>query len=156
MSTILLLLDIQNLWNGVREQYGKRARVNLQRVFEKARIKKTDKVIAYAFVVLQPDKNQQKLIEKLEELGCIVVTMTPEAFSEDLLLADMVGRIMGTPDAAVVTVASNDPQVIDVLKAANLCNKHTVLMGFSTRMDTTLANEADDIRLFSKDDILIQ
>jgi uncharacterized LabA/DUF88 family protein len=154
---ILLLLDLQELWNGCRAQFGKRARINFKVLIDKAKLKKADIVSTVAFVALQPDKNQDNLINKLTELGITVVTKrSPEGnvAGFECEMQEQLEKSLGDTD--VVVLGSGNKNLVSILTNANAANKKTIVLAFSNTLDKELATEADDIRLLAKQDTITQ
>jgi uncharacterized LabA/DUF88 family protein len=156
MANIILLLDMQNLWDGCRSQFGKRARLNFKTIINKARIRKNDKVRTVAFIALQPDKNQESLIKKLQEIDIQTITkvIAPNDvadFSEEML--EVLTNALDESDCIVL--GSGNAVLLPVVKIANRANKGTMLIAISSNLDKGLAQEADDIRLLSKQDTII-
>jgi hypothetical protein len=157
MSNILLLLDMSNLWNGCRAQFGKRARMNFKVLIDKAKLKKNDAVSSVAFVAVQPDKNQENLIKKLSELDITVVTKTvtddsPANFCEEMSV--VLDETLANAD--VVVLGSGSKELLPIIKSANAENKKTMVLAFCNTLDKELAEEADDIRLLVKQDTITQ
>jgi hypothetical protein len=157
MATILLLLDMQNLWDSCRAQYGKRARVDFKGLLEKAKKKKTDAVMAVAFIASRPDKNQDNLIKKLDEMGFATVTKQVAEGEEPNFADEMQAWFEANADAVeTLVIAGGSKYAVSVLDKGNAANKNTLIIGFSAGVDKDAACASDDIKLLSKHDTIIQ
>jgi uncharacterized LabA/DUF88 family protein len=157
MANVLLLLEMANLWDDCRAQYGKRARVNFEALIAKAKSKKNDSVKAVAFVSCVPDKNQINLIKKLEELGITVVAKQVNADERADFLPEMLDTLeKELAGCEKVVLGSNNDILKGVLERANGAGKETLIVAFTRNLSTELAGEADNIRALGKNETVIQ
>lgn len=152
MAKVLLLLDMANLWDSCRAQYGKRARVNFKVLIEKSKGRKADTVFSIAFITRVPDKNQDNLGKKLNEMGMNVCTV--EGSEHLITCMDAAVEFGGQFDKVVF--GTSNPAVKTVVVRANQANKETMLLAFAESLDKELAREADDVKLLSKQDTITQ
>lgn len=156
MENVLLLVDLQNLWDSCVSQYGKRIRVNFNILPNKCKTKRSDSVRTVAFVARKLDKNQEKLIKKLMDFGYEIVIKVfaddqPIDFSSEMI--QLIEENKDTVDS--IAVGGGSYQMEEVLNVANKLGKHTVLLGFSHGMTKTAAQGADIVRILSKKDTVL-
>jgi hypothetical protein len=156
MANILLLLDMQTLWDNCREQYGKRARVDFKGLLDKVKNKKTDKVRAVAFVANRPEKNQDNLIKKLNDFGIETVTKQVGELEIADFTPDMLTVLSEAAGIDLVAVGGGNTTLIPVLEAANNADQTTLLLGFCVGVKKETACVADDIKLLQKSDTITQ
>lgn len=157
METVLLLLDVQALWNSCCAKYGKRARVNFKILIDKAKIKRTDSVKAVAYVVFSEHKKHETVVKKLDELGFVAVGTESEEevdFSNDMI--ELVSDETAMQSFDTVVLAGCGSNVLGVIEAANKLNKRTTIIGFGTEVTKDLAQAADNVRILTKKDTITQ
>lgn len=156
MGNVLLLVDMQNLWDSCISQYGKRVRVNFNILPSKCKTKRTDTVRTIAFVARKLDKNQDNLVKKLIEYGYEIVI---KVFADDQPVdfsPEMIQLIEENKDSFdVVAVGGGSSYAEKVLEAANSAEKQTVLLGFSHGVTREAAQGADIVRIMSKKDTVL-
>lgn len=156
MENVLLLVDLQNLWDSCVSQYGKRARVNFNILPSKCKTKRSDSVQTVVFVVRKLDKNQEKLVKKLMDFGYEIVIKVfaddqPADFSPEMI--QLIEENKDTMD--LIAVGGGSRHMEEVLDFANKLGKHTVLLGFSHGITKTAAQNADIVRILSKKDTVL-
>lgn len=156
MENVLLLVDLQNLWDSCVSQYGKRVRVNFNILPSKCKTKRSDNVRAIAFVVRKVDKNQENLIKRLMDFGYEIII---KVFGDDQVAdfsSEMIQFIEENKDTFdSVAIGGGSHQMENVLEVANTLGKHTVLLGFSHGITKTAAQGADIVRILSKKDTVL-
>lgn len=157
METVLLLVDVQALWNSCCAKYGKRARVNFKTLLDKSKSKRTDVVRAVAYVVFSEQKKHETVVKKLDEMGFVVVGVESNDevdFSQDMntLLSDAESM----KDFDAVVIAGCNANILTVIDAANQANKRTTIIGFGSEVTKELAQAADNVRIFTKKDTITQ
>ena len=153
MTTTLLLINMYDLWNSSKRQYGKKARVDFNKIIEKAKWRKNDVVKAFAFVVAEPDKNQSNLVRKLQDIGIEVVEVKDQSCVVEVMRSICSEqRVIST--ITTVVVAGTDVELVPILDEANYEGCNTCVISFGNYIAKELADTADNIRLFTRSDII--
>lgn len=149
---VLLLVDMQTVWDSCISQYGKKCRADFNALLTKCKTSRKDNVRGVAFVARKMDKNQDSLVKKLVELGYDVVI---KVFAEDQPLdfvTEMTEMLQESDSFQSVVIAGGTAINITVIEAANNLGKHTMIIGFSHGIDKECAQAADDVRVLTRQD----
>lgn len=156
---ILLLVDVQNLFYSVRDNFGTQARVDFKKLLEVARNNRDVAVTPQAFIAQYGSSTQDKsVVGALRAVGYEVhikhVKMRQGKFTRTDLDSEMILVAMDvvTKNEGVetVVVASGDSDFVPLYTKLKERNIRVEVLGFQDSMSTELQHYVDDIRLLGK------
>lgn len=160
---ILLLVDVQNLFYSVRDNFGSEARVDFKKLIEIARNNRNEEVVAEAFIAQygQLESKDKSVISALRAVGYKVhvknVKMRRGKYVRTDLDSDMVLTAMDAisvePGAArfdIVVIASGDSDFVPLYTALQKRGVRTEVLGFQDALSMELQHHVDEIRLLGR------
>jgi uncharacterized LabA/DUF88 family protein len=157
MARLLLLVDVQNLYHSIRQQYGLDARVDFARLREDAKGgRKFTSTRTVAYISAVPNQQRPPLQMALQRLN-YEVRVVPSRLdgetlrdtdTDELLLHDGFRSQFGAGD--VVVVASGDSDMVPLYQHLGRRGCRIEVIGVEGTVSHSIYNYVDEVRLLDE------
>lgn len=157
LESILILVDVSNIYLSARDNYGYAARVDFRKLRElalKPAQRRFQHIMCRAYFAAMPDQLPESFIFALEKIGYEVVVTnirsheqgTPSATNIDVQLAkDAVTLKVGGRDPQIVVVASGDSDFTSIYRDLKARGTRVEVMSFPPSLGAEVIATVDDI-----------
>jgi len=143
---ILLAVDIQNLFCGCRDTYGRRARVDYRKLIEAAvPCSARPQALARAYLVGKRKQDDSAFIAMLESFGYTVRKRVLEEQGADWDTGMVVETMRDIDDFDRLVLASGDGDFESLVRQLQARGKHVTVMAFPKCLNERLATAADKV-----------
>lgn len=156
-NSILVLVDVSNIYLSARDNYGYAARVDFRKLRELA-LKPTERrfkhILCRAYSAAKPDQAPEQFLTALEKIGFEVITMTirthdsgvPSATNIDVQLAkDAVTLKVGGEYPDIVVVASGDSDFVPVYRDLKARGSRVEIISFPQSLGGEVIHVVDAV-----------
>ncbi|MHA2063602.1 MAG: NYN domain-containing protein [Candidatus Thorarchaeota archaeon] len=155
---ILLLVDVQNLFYSVRDNFDTDARVDFKKLLEIATNNRDEAILAQAFIAQYGPNQDKSVVGALKAVGYEVhvkqVKIRKGKYTRTDLDSDMILVAMDVvtknPKVKTVVVASGDSDFVPLYDKLKERDIRVEVLGFQDSMSTELQHCVDSIRLLGK------
>lgn len=155
---ILLLVDVQNLFYSVRDNFGTSARVDFGKLVDTAKANRDEDIRPIAYIAQYTETDGDKsIIGALRTIGYEVkikqVKKHKGTFSKTDLDSEMILDAMDfatKDDVSTVVVASGDADFVPLYSKLRERNLRVEVLSFQDSLSGSLQHVVDEIRLLSR------
>ena len=156
----ILVVDVQNLFYSVRDIYGRMARINFKRLYERCQ-ERWELVDAAAYVAIGNPEQTRPFCQSLKEAGFRAVTSQIKVEGKRIYETDWdvgitVSVIEKLGEFDVLILASGDGDYQHLFKYIHDRKKKAVSVGFKREISRALKKFADDVMYLTEEDIFYQ
>lgn len=154
-DSILILVDVQNLYYTVRDAYGLASRVDFRKIREHAiRNRKFRHIVSIAYIASPPREIPKEFITALEKLSYEVKIASIRSHEQGkasatnidvMLAADAQGAKVNGKQPDIVVVASGDSDYIPIYNALKEKGIRVEVMAFQMSLATAIHEVADEV-----------
>jgi len=160
-ESLLLLVDVQNLFYSARDSYGLAARIDFRKLKELALKGRSFRhIISYAYLAALPKEIPDTFISALRKLSYEVKIADirvhergqMSATNIDVMLASDAQnlKVLGR-EPTVVVVASGDADYTPVYRILRERGVRVEVLSFQSSLATSIYDESDEIRFLTRD-----